>query len=57
MIEGKLKEEVLHGSNTNFTMNYCVYEIPKQNQYKICGFHGSDYEECCLLGRYGMWLL
>jgi hypothetical protein len=24
---------------------------------KIGGFHGSDYEECHLLGCYGMWLL
>jgi hypothetical protein len=25
--------------------------------YKICGFHGSDYEECHLLEWCTMWLL
>jgi hypothetical protein len=24
---------------------------------KICGFHGGDYEEWCLLGCYAVWLL
>jgi hypothetical protein len=24
---------------------------------KICGFHGSDYEEWCLLGCYAVWFL
>jgi hypothetical protein len=24
---------------------------------KILGFHGCDYEKCCLLGCYAMWLL
>jgi hypothetical protein len=24
---------------------------------KILGFHGADYEECCLLGCYTIWLL
>jgi hypothetical protein len=24
---------------------------------KIRGFHGSDYEEWCLLGCYAVWLL
>jgi hypothetical protein len=24
---------------------------------KILGFHGGDYEECCLLGCYAVWLL
>jgi hypothetical protein len=23
--------------------------------YRIWGFHGGDYEECCLLGYYTMW--
>jgi hypothetical protein len=23
---------------------------------KILGFHGGDYEECCLLGCEAMWL-
>jgi hypothetical protein len=26
-------------------------------QCKIWGFHGSDYEESCLLGCYAVWLL
>jgi hypothetical protein len=24
---------------------------------KICGFHGGDYEELCLLGCCAVWLL
>jgi hypothetical protein len=24
---------------------------------RIWGFHGGDYEECCLLGCYAVWLL
>jgi hypothetical protein len=24
---------------------------------KIWGFHGGDYEELCLLGRYAVWRL
>jgi hypothetical protein len=23
----------------------------------ICGFYGSNYEECCLMGFYALWLL
>jgi hypothetical protein len=31
---------------------------PQQNAIcKIYGFHGSDYEECCLLGCSAVWLL
>jgi hypothetical protein len=26
-------------------------------QCKIWGFHGGDYEECCLLGCYAVWFL
>jgi hypothetical protein len=35
-------------------MNSVNLKIPKL--YKTWGFHGSDYEDCSLLGCYAMWL-
>jgi hypothetical protein len=40
---------------------YCLERLPGRTKVKIhCkiwGFHGSDYEEWCLLGCYTVWLL
>jgi hypothetical protein len=34
-----------------------VKECNLQFRCKTSGFHGSDYEEWCLLGCYAVWLL
>jgi hypothetical protein len=38
--------------------NYLPYiVIDSIEMCKILGFHGSDYEECHLLGCYTLWVL
>jgi hypothetical protein len=36
---------------------FSATEPSKLRICKISGFHGSDYEECSLLGCYAIWLL
>jgi hypothetical protein len=41
------------------SLRVTVYEdiLKRNNDCKIWGFHGGDYEEWCLLGCYAVWLL
>jgi hypothetical protein len=41
-------------------LNSIIWDKLKWEQQALCkiwGFHGGDYEECCLLGCYAVWLL
>jgi hypothetical protein len=52
------KEEKGKGEGMDWSRIYTMrYSGELLDPVKICGFHGGDYEECCLLGCCAVWLL
>jgi hypothetical protein len=48
------KNQVRTSQETHYVS---VTELSRLMLYKICGFHGGDCKEWCLLGCYAVWFL